>query len=212
MIRLIQRRLIIPRGDTGTFTVPVLANVSGTGVAVFSIIDPMTQTLVFQKEAQVNGDKLEFELTHNETVNLPVGKYEWDIKYYIDPVYAENKVVNGQEVDSYYAAFGLPICEIKQTGDNLLTNSDSPSATLTPDQLNIITSALNDLTAALQQSNTNVTHYPTIIDKMWYVWDATADEYVNTGVRAEPLLNEYVRKEELEALTTQELQNIINNT
>ena len=47
---------------------------------------------------------------------------------------------------------------------------------------------------------------------MWYVWDAAANEYVNTGVRAEPLMTEYVRKEDLEALTTQELQNIINNT
>lgn len=212
MIRLVQRRLIIPRGDTGSFTIPVLANANGQGVAVFSIIDPMTQSLVFQKEVQTNGDTLEVELTHNETVNLPVGKYEWDIKYYIEPVYAENKVVNGQEVDSYYAAFGLPICEIKQTGDNLLAASDTPSTTLTPNQLDIITSALSDLTRALEQSNTNVTHYPVIIDKFWYVWSAATDEYVNTGVRAEPLMNEYVRKEELEALTTQELQNIINNT
>ena len=212
MIRLVQRRLIIPRGDTGMFTIPVLANVTGAGVAVFSIIDPMTQTLIFQKEIQTNGEMLEIELTHNDTVNLPVGKYEWDIKYYIEPVYADNKVVNGQEVDSYYAAFGLPICEIKQTGDNLLTNSDSPNTTLTANQLNIITSALNDLTAALQQSNANVSHYPTIVDSYWHVWDAVQGQYVNTGVRAEPQMSEYIRKEDLAALTTQELQNIINNT
>jgi len=42
MIRLVQRRLIIPRGDTGIFTIPVLANSNGVGVAVFSIIDPLT--------------------------------------------------------------------------------------------------------------------------------------------------------------------------
>lgn len=212
MIRLVQRRLIIPRGDTGTFTIPVLAGADGTSVAVFSIIDPMTQSLIFQKEVAISGDKLQIELTHNETVNLPVGKFQWDIKCYVNPVYAENKVVNGEEVDSYYAAFDLPICEIRQTGDALLTNANVPSATLTAEQLNIITSALNDLTAALQQSNTNVSHYPTIIDGMWHVWDANSNEYVSTGVHAEPVMAGYVRQEDLEALSAQELQNIINNT
>lgn len=40
MIRLIQRRLIIPRGDTGSFTIPMLENVSKANtIAIFSIFN-----------------------------------------------------------------------------------------------------------------------------------------------------------------------------
>ena len=34
------------------------------------------------------------------------------------------------------------------------------------------------------QSATNVTHYPKVVDGYWYVWDASNDEYVNTNVDA----------------------------
>jgi len=43
MIRLIQRRLIIPRGDTGSFTIPALKSMQPEDVAVFSIYDPLTK-------------------------------------------------------------------------------------------------------------------------------------------------------------------------
>jgi hypothetical protein len=49
MIRLIQRRLIIPRGDTGSFTIPTLGDVSNGDVAVFSIYDALTHKTVFEK-------------------------------------------------------------------------------------------------------------------------------------------------------------------
>jgi hypothetical protein len=50
MIRLIQRRLIIPRGDTGTLKLPVLKFTEGQNVAVFSIINLRTRSLMFRKE------------------------------------------------------------------------------------------------------------------------------------------------------------------
>lgn len=34
------------------------------------------------------------------------------------------------------------------------------------------------------QSETNVTHYPKVVDGYWYVWDASNAEYVNTNVDA----------------------------
>ena len=34
------------------------------------------------------------------------------------------------------------------------------------------------------QSETNVTHYPKIVDEYWYVWDASQNDFVNTGVDA----------------------------
>jgi len=43
MIRLIQRRLIIPRGDTGEFSIPAITNKNTGDVAIFTIFDPLTQ-------------------------------------------------------------------------------------------------------------------------------------------------------------------------
>ena len=49
MIRLIKRRLIIPRGDTGSFTIPTLTTVEQGDVAVFSVFDPLTRTTILEK-------------------------------------------------------------------------------------------------------------------------------------------------------------------
>ena len=126
MIRLIQRRLIIPCGDTGAFTMPVLADMEGEGIAVFSIINPVTYQLIFQKEITAENGILKIEFTHNETANLPIGRYVWDIKYYINPKYENGVIVDGDEVNSYYAGFSFPICEVKRTSDNFKPKITTP--------------------------------------------------------------------------------------
>lgn len=144
MIRLIQRRLIIPRGDTGEFSIPVLTNTDTNSIAVFTIFDPLTQTKVFEKQIAVEDETLIINFTHADTVNLPVGKYVWDIKFYINPVFAENNtLIDGEEIDSYYAAFTLPICEIRQTGDNMLGADEESNSQLSPSQINMLNSAIN---------------------------------------------------------------------
>ena len=117
MIRLIQRRLIIPCGDSGSFTIPTQGTVEDGDIAVFSIYDPMTHTTVFEKEFVLEQGASEFqiELTHDETIKLTPKKYLWDIKIYNNPVRDEDNVlIDGSEVNSYYAAFSLPICEIRE--------------------------------------------------------------------------------------------------
>lgn len=203
MIRLIQRRLIIPRGDTGTFTVPVITTSNTGDAAIFYIFDTLTRKKIFEKIVEVSGEVMTIEFNHNDTVNLPVGKYVWDIKFYQDPVFADGMLINGKEIDSYYAAFTLPVCEIRETGDNMLMSPDSAQGALSPQQLDIIS-------AAISQSQTNVLHYPKIIDGFWHVWDAAQGTYVNTNVSAEPVMDEYVRNDELAALTTEDLTSIIN--
>ena len=183
MIRLIQRRLIIPRGDTGSFTIPVIKP-SSENVAVFTIFDDLTHTRLFQKKLTSEGDVLNIAFTHNETVNLKPGKYLWDIKYYSNPLFVEDELVGGDEVDSYYAGYSLPVCEIRPTGDDYLISDDAPSGTLAPDQLDIITNAITALNEAVEKTQTNVEHYPVIRDETWYVWDAESNDYVNTGVSA----------------------------
>jgi len=42
MIRLVRRALIIPQGDTGTFTIPTLGEVEEGDIAILSIYDTLT--------------------------------------------------------------------------------------------------------------------------------------------------------------------------
>lgn len=117
MIRIIKRRLIIPRGDTGSFTIPLLNTVDANDIAIFSIFDPLTHHKIFQKQTVISENTLEIILTHNDTVNLVPGKYVWDIKYYKNPVIENDEIIGGEEINSYYAGFSLPICEIRETAD-----------------------------------------------------------------------------------------------
>ena len=184
MIRLIQRRLIIPRGDTGAFSIPTTAATSIGDVAIFTIFDSITRTKLFEKNVEIEGNSVTFNFSHNDTVNLKPGKYLWDIKFYKNPVFADGKLVNGEEIDSLYAGFSLPDCEIRETGDDLLISPNAPTATLSPAQLDIISSALIEIHEAVEQTEANVEHYPTIIENVWYLWDADLGEYVSTGVHA----------------------------
>ena len=120
MIRLIQRRLVIPRGDTGTFTIPTLGSVEEGDVAVFSIYDPTIRTTVFEKEVPATAENIVIPFTHKDTVDLECKKYLWDIKIYKNPQRDEDGLlIDGDEVNSYYAAFSLPICEIKEVAQNV---------------------------------------------------------------------------------------------
>ena len=128
MIRLVNKKLIIPRGDTGSFSLPALTSLSEGDKAIFSIIDTRTNKILLPKECTYENDILTIEFTHYDTVNLPVGKYYWDIKIYQGVEIVENEIVNGIEVDSYYAAYQLPVCEIRQTGDKFLTMDDNDTS------------------------------------------------------------------------------------
>ena len=197
MIRMVQRKLIIPRGDTGTFSIPVLPSTNIENVAVFTIFNLLDKTKIFQKIVQPSGKEIVIDFTHGDTVNLPVGNYVWDIKFYQNPIIVDNELIDGEEVNSYYAAFSLPACEIRQTGDNLLISDESPTATLSPDSINL-------LEIAIAQTEANVQHYPKIIDGEWYTWDESLQEFVSTGVLAD-----YLKNEDIQPISIEELNTII---
>ena len=122
MIRMVQRRLIIPRGDTGSFSIPLLTTIAAGDVAVFSIYDMLTHSTVFEKEITFIGDEevLTIPFVHTDTVNLQAKKYLWDIKIYNNPERDEDGIlINAAEINSYYAAFSLPVCEIKEVAENV---------------------------------------------------------------------------------------------
>lgn len=110
MIRIISRHLIIPRGDTGSFTVPALVK-KDNSIAVFSIFDQFKR--IWTHEYPIENGQVTIEFEHEDTKDLPVGQYKWDIKIYVNPEYDENGLlINGDEVHSYYAGFTLPDCDI----------------------------------------------------------------------------------------------------
>lgn len=153
MIRLVQRRLIIPRGDTGSFSLPVLPNLNTGNAAVFTIMDLMRQKKIYQKQiTDIDGDTFTVRFEHEDTVNMPVGKYYWDIKFYQNPVIADNIVIDGDEIDSYYAAFTLPECEVRQTGDKFLTADDAPTSKLDENSLNLATAIVAEANITKNQA------------------------------------------------------------
>ena len=62
--------------------------------------------------------------------------------------------------------------------------SASQSASSASQSANSASQSANQVEQYKNQSETNVTHYPKIIDDYWYVWDASNEEYVNTNVDA----------------------------
>lgn len=115
MIRLIRRRLIIPRGDTGSFSIPTIGTVSEGDIAIFGIFDPLTHKTLVMKKVAATEQNLTISLNSEDTINLEPRKYNWDITIYKEPIYDEDQeLIGAAEVNSYYSAFKLPVCEITE--------------------------------------------------------------------------------------------------
>lgn len=54
----------------------------------------------------------------------------------------------------------------------------------TPVQQDVITQTIAALDEAVEQSETNVTHYPKVKNGVWFVWDADANDWASTGASA----------------------------
>lgn len=148
MIRIIQNKLIIPRGDTGNFSLPISSTASSSDIAVFTIIDPTTKKYILQKQVTPENDILNIRLEHIDTVNLLEGRYVWDVKYYQNAVFDDEVLVSGDEVDSYYAAYDLPECEIRMTGDALLCADDNADSKLSAQSINFLQASVNEAISA----------------------------------------------------------------
>ena len=55
----------------------------------------------------------------------------------------------------------------------------------TPSQQSAVDQAIAALNQAVEDAETAITHYPTVIDGYWHVWDVSAGAYVSTGVAAQ---------------------------
>lgn len=115
MIRIVGNRLIVPRGDTGIFTIPVIGFPSEGDVAVFSVRDNLTQETLIEKIIDAYSSHLVIHFEHEDTANIPAGKYTWGLKIYRNPQYDEDGVlIDAVEVDSYYSAYSQPQFIVKE--------------------------------------------------------------------------------------------------
>ena len=124
MIRLIQRRLIIPQGDTGTFTIPMQGTMGANDRALISIYDNLTHTVVLEREMTTGDGTLSYTFMTEDTAKLEPDdrgtRYSWDITIMRDPLYDnDNQLIHYDDVDSYYAGFRLPSCVIKRVTRNV---------------------------------------------------------------------------------------------
>lgn len=124
MIRLVGRRLIIPQGDTGTFTIPTQGTVSNGDKAVLAIYDNLTHTTKLEKKIDATAETLTFNFDMEDTLDIEPdergNRYTWDITILRNPTYDENdKLIHADDIDSYYAGFSLPSCVIKGVTRNV---------------------------------------------------------------------------------------------
>ena len=121
MIRLVGRKLIIPQGDTGTFTIPTQGTVTPNATAIFSIYDNLTHKTIVEKTIDVESEVLQFDFESTDTLisnidGTPIepddrgNRYSWDITIIR---------TNPTDIDSYYAGFSLPPCVIKRVTRNV---------------------------------------------------------------------------------------------
>lgn len=120
MIRLIGSRVIIPRGDTGIFMLPLKGVLTGEDVAVFSVKDTLTRKTVIEKNIEITGSYFTIELKREDTVNLDAGKYIWDVKIYHCPSYDEDGMItDAMEINSYFSAFKQPLFIVKEVAKDV---------------------------------------------------------------------------------------------
>lgn len=118
-MRMIGTRIILPKGDTGFFTLPTRGKVNKGDIAVFSVKNPLTQTTVLEKHFDASEDHLLIRFEHEDTKELNTGKYLWDIKIYRSPIYDEDGLlIDAIDIDSYYSAFSQPQLIIKEVAKN----------------------------------------------------------------------------------------------
>ena len=119
MIRVILRRLIIPCGNTGSFTLPLLPVAEAGDTAVLSIYDPLYKITLKRLVGIIDGESnsITFTFAQEDTIDIePDNRYQWDVTIYHNPTeYDDDNIPTKAEgIDSYYSAFGsLPTCEIK---------------------------------------------------------------------------------------------------
>lgn len=121
MLRTIGTRIILPKGDTGSFRLPVKQDYnSSNSIAVFSVYDKLTRKTIIEKEFTIADDGYVYiNLSHADSVNAQVGKYWWDVKiYYLPKRDEEGNLIDALQIDSIYSSHHMATFIIAEVGKN----------------------------------------------------------------------------------------------
>ena len=95
-----QGNITISRGDTGSITIRV--GVKGGSVtaddrAVFTI-KKADGAVVKEEYHAFDSGAFDIHFSNNDTESMAVGSYSWDLRFVINPVWQDNRIVNGDQV------------------------------------------------------------------------------------------------------------------
>lgn len=120
MLRMIGTKIIIPKGDTGSFSVPKQEEDDREVLAKFIVQDPLTLNIVIEKEIFLDENCFIVEIERSDTVSLVAKKYFWDIKTYFNPIFDDDNIlIDAEEINSYYSAFNHPQFIIKEVAKDV---------------------------------------------------------------------------------------------
>lgn len=91
-----------------------------------------------------------------------------------EPIFAWVYLHEGEDDGETVYMVTIPVKKRPQPSDEVPT----------PVEQSAIDQAIAALNIAVEKADEAITHYPTIIDGTWHVWDVTTGEYVDTGVEA----------------------------
>ena len=91
--------ITLSRGDTGEVTIAATGYAfQSNDRALFTVRQASTKEVKMRRILQITDNTVTVTFVNSDTDSLDSGKYEWDIRYVINPIYEEGEIVDGDEV------------------------------------------------------------------------------------------------------------------
>ena len=91
--------ITLSRGDTGTVTVGVSGYTFGSNDrALFTVRNASTKQVIMRRELSIESGVVTITFVNSDTDSLDAGRYEWDMRFVINPVYTNGGISDGDEI------------------------------------------------------------------------------------------------------------------
>ena len=91
--------ITLSRGDTGEVTIGVTGYSFGSNDrALFTVRNASSKEVKMRRILEITNNTVTVTFVNSDTDSLDAGKYEWDIRYVINPIYDDGDIVDGDEV------------------------------------------------------------------------------------------------------------------
>lgn len=91
----------LSRGDTGEVTIGVSGyTFASNDRALFTVRHAGTKEVKMRRELPIENNTVTVTFVNSDTDSLDAGKYEWDVRFVVNPVYENGEIVDGDEVNT----------------------------------------------------------------------------------------------------------------